>query len=105
MEAIENQATVFIADPKINYYFRRRLYQHCYTFCESKLRKTVGDANLLFWKSIAMIYLDNAPESIRDLATLQDRRDYNLVVPIAMLFAHKNCKFMGKINLRRSRSY
>ncbi|KAJ3224194.1 Tetratricopeptide repeat protein 21B [Clydaea vesicula] len=75
----------------INYYLDLKYYNHCVLYCDGALNVKVGDPVLQFWKIFGVIMLQKGrqTEALRELQTLQEKRDLVLACPTAMIFIHE----------------
>ncbi|KAI9207248.1 uncharacterized protein BJ171DRAFT_561472 [Polychytrium aggregatum] len=76
----------------IEYFAQRKWYHHILTACDTALKKRVGDPVLRFWRCVALTMDGKPTEAIRELETLQEKRDLALACPAAIIFAHQQCK-------------
>ncbi|KAI9090531.1 hypothetical protein DFS34DRAFT_653976 [Phlyctochytrium arcticum] len=78
----------------INYFCRRKLYNHLHVYCEERLRRAVNEPLLLFWKAVTQLQQGKYNDGLRALETLQDKRDLALAVTNAMIYAHGHCQMI-----------
>ena len=43
----------------------------------------------------SLLMVGNAPEGIKDLENIVEKREFVLAGPIALIHAHKRCKYQG----------
>ncbi|KAI9346469.1 hypothetical protein BDR26DRAFT_855632 [Obelidium mucronatum] len=85
------------SDPVLSsvlYYCQRSLFHSAYKQCETALRRRTSDPVLMFWKAFALIMQGKSGEALRELESLQEKRDLVLACPAAMVFAHERCKLV-----------
>ncbi|KND02289.1 uncharacterized protein SPPG_02764 [Spizellomyces punctatus DAOM BR117] len=80
----------------INYFCRRKLFHHAYSLCDDRLKRKVGDPLLLFWRAASTVFEGRPTEALRALESVQDKRDFLLAAPIAMIHAHERCKLVDR---------
>jgi len=88
------------ADPVsfITYFARKGYWRHASTICLENLKTRPQDPVLSFWRALSIVKEGSVTDGIRDLDTLQQKnnRDLSLAVPIALIYAHRQCNLVDQ---------
>eukprot|EP00854_Cymbomonas_tetramitiformis_P008944 gene8944-10599_t len=80
----------------VNYYARAGYPRHIQTVCGEVLKKRPNDPVFLFWRSYGLIRENSFSEALRELESLQGKREVEVATIAAMIYAHKQCKIVDE---------
>ena len=94
----------------INFYARQGFFRHIQAVCNDSLKKRGDDPVLIFWKAFSILQegkhlyylsflthyiLGSVSEAIRELESINGKRDVQLAVTSALLVAHHRYSRLG----------
>ena len=79
----------------VNYYIREGLWHSIQSTCEAEMRKGVEPV-LIFWKAYGLFKEGNVTEAIREVESIQNRREATFACTIALIFYHENCRIVDR---------